>query len=149
MAHGHEAGILRVLIVEDDAALTRALAGALRGNGLQVDQIDEGRSAVRLGTLILNRSNAEVQINGERVEFRRREFAVLEALLVRQGKLVLRERLATEIFGEDDSVTPNALEVQIARVRGTGAVYLGCIPPDAHATRDRQDEPRQAATRPL
>jgi two-component system response regulator TctD len=166
MAHRDGSPTLRVLIVEDDAALTRALAGALRGNGLLVDHIDAGRSAVRLamsehfnaivldlglpdidgldvlrqlrrskcttpvliltardtpsdrvkgldlgaddylakpfnlsefeariralirrgqglheptlsmGALVLNRSSAEVYLNGEPIDFRRREFAV-------------------------------------------------------------------------
>jgi len=70
-----------------------------------------------MGALVLNRSSAEAWVNGRRIDLRRREFAVLEALLIRQGKLILRERLITEIFGDDDPVTPNALEVQITRVR--------------------------------
>lgn len=69
------------------------------------------------GNLTLERFSGEAHINGQPLELRRREFLVLEALMVRQGKIVPRERLLSEVFGYDDVVGPNALEVYIARVR--------------------------------
>jgi DNA-binding response OmpR family regulator len=69
------------------------------------------------GKLTLERFTGEAHLDGRSLELRRREFLVLEALMVRQGKTVARERLLSEVFGNDDMVGPNALEVYIARVR--------------------------------
>jgi DNA-binding response OmpR family regulator len=69
------------------------------------------------GNVILERFTGEAYIDGIPMDLRRREFLVLEALMVRQGKTVPRERLLSEVFGSDDMVGPNALEVYITRVR--------------------------------
>ena len=55
---------------------------------------------------------------GERVlDLRRREWAVLDALATRAGQIVLREVLQSEVFGFDEPVGPNAIEVNVARLR--------------------------------
>jgi two-component system response regulator TctD len=48
---------------------------------------------------------------------RRRELAVLSALMARAGQVVPKERLSGEIFGFDEAVAPNALELYVARLR--------------------------------
>jgi len=73
--------------------------------------------SLTIGKLTLERLTGEASIEGRSLELRRREFLVLEALMVRQGKIVPRERLLAEVFGNDDMVAPNALEVYITRVR--------------------------------
>lgn len=76
------------------------------------------------GSLTLNLSTRTISANGVPVDLRRREHAVLETLMLRAGKVVSRDRIAAEVFGLDDEVAPNALEVQVARLRrkiaGTG-----------------------------
>jgi two-component system response regulator TctD len=54
---------------------------------------------------------------GRDLALRRREWAVLERLAARPGKIVSKERLASEIFGYDEPVAPNAVEVYVARLR--------------------------------
>jgi len=72
---------------------------------------------ITLGQLTFNTVNRTAYLNDTAIELRRRELAVLEALLSRPGKLVTKERLATEIFNFNDAVAPNALEVYVARLR--------------------------------
>jgi two-component system response regulator TctD len=71
-----------------------------------------------VGALVLNRSTGEARV-GERVlDLRRRELAVLDTLATRAGQIVSREALQAEVFGYDEPVGPNAIEVNITRVRG-------------------------------
>ncbi|MFD1033688.1 response regulator [Sphingomonas hankookensis] len=71
-----------------------------------------------IGSLTLDRSRAQARV-GERVlDLRRREWAVLDALATRAGQIVPRETLQSEVFGYDDPVGPNAIEVNITRLRG-------------------------------
>ncbi|WP_404712224.1 response regulator [Sphingomonas sp. MMS24-J13] len=72
---------------------------------------------IRIGSLTLDRSSRTAWLNGEMLALRRREMAVLEALMGRPGKILAKERLAAEIFDFDDEVAPNALEVHVGRLR--------------------------------
>lgn len=72
---------------------------------------------VTLGELRLDRSSGAVYHSGKILELTKRERAVLETLLVRVGSVVSKTRLAGEVFGYDDPVGPNAIEVYIARLR--------------------------------
>jgi two-component system response regulator TctD len=70
-----------------------------------------------VGNLTLDRSARIACLSGSRLALRRREWAVLEGLVTRTGKVVRRERLEGEVFGFDDIVGTNALEVYIGRLR--------------------------------
>jgi len=72
---------------------------------------------ITLGALKLDRASGAAYISGKLLEMTRRERAVLETLMVRVGSVVPKSRLSADVFGYDDSVAPNALEVYIARLR--------------------------------
>ena len=42
---------------------------------------------------------------------------MLHVLLLQAGKLVPKARIISEVFGLDDPVAPNALELYVARLR--------------------------------
>jgi two-component system response regulator TctD len=67
--------------------------------------------------LVLDRSSRVATLNGRPLALRRRETAVLEALMIRPGKLMSRSRLSAEVFDHDAEVSPNALEVHVGRLR--------------------------------
>ena len=71
-----------------------------------------------IGTLSLNRSTNQAQVGERKLDLRRREWAVLDALATRAGQIVPRETLQSEVFGYDEPVGPNAIEVNITRLRG-------------------------------
>jgi DNA-binding response OmpR family regulator len=72
---------------------------------------------LQFGGLVLDRSSRVATLNGRPLALRRRETAVLEALMTRAGKLMARSRLAAEVFDHDAEVSPNALEVHVGRLR--------------------------------
>ena len=69
------------------------------------------------GPLAFDRAAGTITLSDRPLELRRREFAVLEVLMTRAGKLVSKERLIAEVFGFDEAVAPNAAELYVARVR--------------------------------
>lgn len=69
------------------------------------------------GPLRLDRTTGAAYVGGQLLDLTRRERAVLEALMVKVGDVVPKTRLAADVFGYDDPVGPNALEVYIARLR--------------------------------
>ncbi|MES2292751.1 MAG: response regulator [Pseudomonadota bacterium] len=70
-----------------------------------------------LGKLKLDRSSGAVYVSDKLLDVTRRERAVLETLIARVGSVVPKIRLAGDVFGYDDPVAPNALEVYVARLR--------------------------------
>jgi two-component system response regulator TctD len=72
---------------------------------------------LRCGSLILDTSSATASIAEQPLSLRRREVTVLEILMSHAGRLVRKERLISEVFGFDEPVAPNAIELYIARLR--------------------------------
>jgi two-component system OmpR family response regulator len=71
-----------------------------------------------VGSLTINRSTGAADVAGRPLDLRRRELAVLESLATRAGHVVPRELLIGEVFGFDDPVGGNAIEVHVTRLRG-------------------------------
>jgi two-component system OmpR family response regulator len=70
-----------------------------------------------VGTLCLHRSSGVAEVAGRPLDLRRREWAVLDTLATRAGQVVTRELLLSEVFGYDEPVGPNAIEVNVTRLR--------------------------------
>lgn len=77
----------------------------------------EASPVLQIGTLEIDASRGVARVGERVVELRRREWAVLERLAARAGKVVSKERLNAEVFGYDEPVAPNAIEVYVARLR--------------------------------
>ena len=79
--------------------------------------VGEASPTMTIGRLTIDPSRGVATIDGRVIELRRREWAWLERLAARVGKVVSKDRLNAEIFGYDEPVAPNAVEVYVARLR--------------------------------
>lgn len=77
----------------------------------------EASSVITVGLLVVDAARGVATVGDRQLDLRRREWAVLERLIARVGKVVSKERLTSEVFSFDDPVAPNAIEVYIARLR--------------------------------
>jgi DNA-binding response OmpR family regulator len=85
-------------------ALLRRPAGAL-GTCLEAGDI-------RFDTV-----HREVSVGGQPLSLSRRELALLEHLMRRAGRVIPRDVLEERIYGFDEEVGPNTLEVLVHRLR--------------------------------
>jgi DNA-binding response OmpR family regulator len=69
------------------------------------------------GNVSLDPASHTVRKDDEEIEFSRREFAVLLALLESAGKVLSRARLEESLYGWDEEVESNAIEVYIHHLR--------------------------------
>ena len=69
------------------------------------------------GPLVIDPATGRATLGDKPLDLRRREMAVLKILMLHHDKLVLKDRLIAEVFGFDEPVGPNALELYIARLR--------------------------------
>jgi two-component system, OmpR family, response regulator len=69
------------------------------------------------GRLRLDTGARRVYYDGAPVELSAREFAVLELLLMREGRVVSKEHMVNHLYGWGDEVGANAIEVYVHRLR--------------------------------
>lgn len=69
------------------------------------------------GPVRMDTASRSITISGENVDFSSRELAVFELLLQRPGKVVAKEQLLEHMYGFDEEVSQNAVEVLIHRLR--------------------------------
>lgn len=70
-----------------------------------------------VGNLSFDFSHREAMVEGRVLDLPRRELLVLETLLKRMGRTVLRSALEEAVFSFDDDVQSNALDTHISRLR--------------------------------
>ncbi|OAF02412.1 DNA-binding response regulator [Bradyrhizobium centrolobii] len=90
--------------------LARLRAVLRRPAGLTPDVIRAGRLAFDVG-------HREASIDGCPFELPRRELLVLEALIRRMGRTVLRSALEEAVYNFDDEIQSNALDTHVSRLR--------------------------------
>jgi len=94
--------------LEELAARIRAL---LRRQSGRADSI------IRHGDLTLNPATHEVHLQGAPVMLSAREFSLLEAFLDRPGAVLSRMQLEEKLYGWDDEIESNTVEVYIHALR--------------------------------
>jgi two-component system response regulator QseB len=78
-----------------------------------------GRAApvVEFGAIALDPSAHEVRVHGTPIELSAREFALLAALLDRPGAVLSRAQLEEKLYGWNEEVDSNAVEVHLSALR--------------------------------
>jgi two-component system OmpR family response regulator/two-component system response regulator QseB len=74
-------------------------------------------SVIKVGELQLDSARLAVQWRGRQVDLPRREFHLLWVLLEHSGRIVSRETLQQRLYGWDEDVESNALDVHIHHLR--------------------------------
>jgi two-component system response regulator QseB len=90
---------------------------AARIRALLRRQSGRAEPLVELGQLTLNPATHEVLLEGRKVNLSAREFALLRAFLDRPGVVLSRAQLEEKMYGWDDSIESNAVEVYIHALR--------------------------------
>ncbi len=67
--------------------------------------------------VILNLSNASMEVNGEKVELTKNEFRILQILFEHKGETVSREAIMKHLWDGDCFIDDNTLAVNITRLR--------------------------------
>ncbi len=72
---------------------------------------------VRAGRLAFDLSHREASVDGRTLDLPRRELLVLEALIRRLGRTVLRSAVEEAVYSFDDEIQSNALDTHVSRLR--------------------------------
>jgi two-component system response regulator TctD len=74
-------------------------------------------SAVAFGNLTFDNGAKRVSVDGRPVDLSSREFRLLELLLANLDRVLSKDALLDQLFGLDDAVAPNAIELYVSRLR--------------------------------
>lgn len=70
-----------------------------------------------IGQLTLDTRNHQVLADGQPIVLSRREYSVLEILLLQAGKVVCKDRIGQRLSADGDALTDNAIEIYVHRLR--------------------------------
>lgn len=74
-------------------------------------------SDIEIGELVVSEARRAVFVCGREIAVSRREFAILRALTERRGHVLSRSQLEDRIYGWQEEVESNAIEVHIHKLR--------------------------------
>ena len=74
-------------------------------------------SSLTAGNVTFDTTAREVSIDEKAINISRREMGVLEQLMRRKGRVVPKDVLEDKLYGFDEEVTSNSVEVHISRLR--------------------------------
>jgi len=100
--------VLKPFELSELAARIRALSRRQAGRAAPI---------VSYGSIELDPAAHEVRVRGESVTLSAREFALLEALLARPGAVLSRAQLEEKLYGWNEEVDSNAVEVHLHALR--------------------------------
>lgn len=72
---------------------------------------------IKVGKIQLDTSNQQIQADGELLGLSAREAAVLEVMMMQNGKVVAKDKIAQHLSSHGDALADNAIEVYIHRIR--------------------------------
>lgn len=77
----------------------------------------EHTNIITCGNLQLDQQSRNVRIGKREVQLKRREIAILEVFATRPGRLFSKDELMDAMFGFDEGVNHNAIELYVSRIR--------------------------------
>jgi two-component system, OmpR family, response regulator len=76
-----------------------------------------GNPMLANGKLQLDTTGRRVTVDGQPLDLSARELGVLEVLLMRSGRVVSKDQITEKLYGWDEEVGTNAIEVCVHRLR--------------------------------
>ena len=98
----------------EDGALTISAAAYY---GTYVDLDGTAKNEVELGRIRLDMDARRCFVDQVAVDLTAREFAVLELLLLRAGRVITRSQILDLLYGWEDNQATNTVEVLVYRLR--------------------------------
>ncbi len=98
--------------VKPRVLLSRIKAILKRGKNPDYEQM-----SLTVGELIIDRSAYSISVSGKKMVLPKKEFDLLFLLATKPGKVFTRERILSEVWGDDVFVVDRTIDVHIRKIR--------------------------------
>ena len=98
--------------VKPRVLLSRIKAILKRGKNPDYEQITH-----TVGDLIIDRSSYSISVEGKKMVLPKKEFDLLFLLATKPGKVFTREKILSEVWGDDVYVVDRTIDVHIRKIR--------------------------------
>ncbi|MGN0620504.1 MAG: response regulator transcription factor [Porcipelethomonas sp.] len=95
---------------------TKELLARIRALSRRKDKtlIDDN---IKFADIVLNRSTHEMHKNEQKIKLSKKEYDIIELLILNYGKVISKENLVMKIWGYDTDIEYNSIEVYISFIR--------------------------------
>ena len=90
---------------------------AARVRAVSRRSVGQPHAVLRAGSIEVDLAARTVRAGGSEVELTAREYALLETLIRRRGRIVPRDQLQQLLYGFDNDVASNTIEVHVSSLR--------------------------------
>ena len=90
----------------------------------------ESGDVVQVGEIVLDRTEHAVRVAGRTLEFTPTEFKLLSLFMERCGRVQSRDRLLTDVWGYEGTITSRTVDIHVTRLReklGPAAPHLETV----------------------
>jgi two-component system response regulator TctD len=77
----------------------------------------DATNLVTCGDIVLDRTSRSVKVGKREVQLKRREMTLLEIFASRPGRVFSKQELLDQLYGFDEAVNANAIELYVGRLR--------------------------------
>lgn len=104
-----------------------ARVGAVLRRSAAVEKSVAADSTIQVGSVTIDRERKSVTVDGQPVQFSKKEFEILNLLASEPGKIFSRDDLITELWKDAPYVLDRTVDVHIARIRAKLGVCKGYL----------------------
>jgi two-component system alkaline phosphatase synthesis response regulator PhoP len=72
---------------------------------------------ITIGTITVSPQSRAAYVEGQEIVLTHREFELLHYLMSRAGRIVSREELASEVWGDENALLSNTIDVNVCHLR--------------------------------
>jgi DNA-binding response OmpR family regulator len=95
----------------------KELLARMRAIFRRTDQQEQPSGVMTYRNIVLNKNAMTVAVGEREIELSKREFDLLELLILRQGEVLSRDRILDELWGVESEVEANIVDVYIGYLR--------------------------------
>lgn len=97
--------------------LVARIKANLRRKELSSDQKKDDQPILKLGPIEIDKDKFEVKINGDSIFFPKKEFEILSYIAMQPGRVLTRDAILRDIWGDDIYITERTIDVHVRKIR--------------------------------
>ena len=94
---------------------------------VEADDINKNKQKINIGPIFIDKEKYTVNIDNKPVFFPKKEFEILSYLAAQPGKVFHRDKILSDIWGNDVLVIDRTVDVHVRKVREKLGIYADLI----------------------